>query len=728
MSIDKLAEFAKDGDKNLDNLDVSKGFLQSEKPERQWFNKLFNLLTNKVNEVVDNIDGLPPFEGGGLADTFVTVTSNLPDSVPRNLRDVLADSVSITDFGRFANGGDWTSAFHKAVATGREVVLPEGVYGLRCDNFDCQGKDLILKGTNAEIVLLAGTGLSAFNISGCDKVKTSGIKWRNDNDSFARRIFTADPTSSIGGFEMTGDKFVGRTAVMRIDGSKTQLPSIAPYGFRTLKFNGNDVSENTTTLIRIDNYPVPDGELLDNKIHNMSYSILYVSLVNGSANNDEISKINTVIADNNTVTCDDDFWAVDTLSPYYCVLLIEGKSVTWTNNNISGMKCNSVDTALYDAYLSCPSVTSTGNTYKNNANFAPNAPNNWLIKCKSDSSADRPTTKVIKGNTYTIERDWLKRIGNLECTHKLYNTGWHNSGEVSIEDNTFNIYGLDVDQAHNMEKASFKRNTINAKKLTGASPSYIFALSAYTDGVSTLDLVGNTVNIEDANSKTIGFLSDTSTSNTYWGDLSVLNNTYKVAGVAQSTSIMRSVRAITACINNNNFDTDMTYDYTGCTFKKLFSRGNNFVGAGVTKAFPFSFTAFLGRTSLNQSYYGAINRLRLKLPISSPVLPNKPNTNFLVKFEFFTSQGVSSIEFKYTLQQANGIFSIAFVDNADAAKTATIGTTEENGTTIKSELSGTGGLALLAKIVNSTTDPYINITGFPVSECAYTVSISGFEG
>lgn len=75
MSIDKLAEFAKDGDKNLDNLDVSKGFLQSEKPERQWFNQLFNNITNKVNEVVDNIVALP-FDNGALADTFVTVTAN----------------------------------------------------------------------------------------------------------------------------------------------------------------------------------------------------------------------------------------------------------------------------------------------------------------------------------------------------------------------------------------------------------------------------------------------------------------------------------------------------------------------------------------------------------------------------------------------------------------------------------------------------------------------------
>lgn len=94
MSIDKLEEFAKDGDKNLDNLDVSKGFLQSEKPERQWFNKLFNLLTNKVNEVVDSIDALP-FEGGVLADTFLTVENTINQRQVNRGFESVADMLNI---------------------------------------------------------------------------------------------------------------------------------------------------------------------------------------------------------------------------------------------------------------------------------------------------------------------------------------------------------------------------------------------------------------------------------------------------------------------------------------------------------------------------------------------------------------------------------------------------------------------------------------------------------
>lgn len=131
MSIEKLAEFAKDGDKNLDNLDVSKGFLQSEKPERQWFNKLFNLLTNKVNEVVDNIDGLPPFDGGVLADTFVTVTSGGVNKVARTQRDKNSDFISIKDFGAIGDGiADDSDAIEKACLSGEVIEWVEGVYNV----------------------------------------------------------------------------------------------------------------------------------------------------------------------------------------------------------------------------------------------------------------------------------------------------------------------------------------------------------------------------------------------------------------------------------------------------------------------------------------------------------------------------------------------------------------------------------------------------------------------
>ena len=56
MTIQKLDDFAENGDKNLTGIDVQQGFVQAEKPARQWFNYIFNSITNKVNEVVVDVN------------------------------------------------------------------------------------------------------------------------------------------------------------------------------------------------------------------------------------------------------------------------------------------------------------------------------------------------------------------------------------------------------------------------------------------------------------------------------------------------------------------------------------------------------------------------------------------------------------------------------------------------------------------------------------------------
>ena len=53
MAINKLPEFAKDGQKNTDDLVLTDGFPVLKKPARQWFNWLFNTLTAKINEIID---------------------------------------------------------------------------------------------------------------------------------------------------------------------------------------------------------------------------------------------------------------------------------------------------------------------------------------------------------------------------------------------------------------------------------------------------------------------------------------------------------------------------------------------------------------------------------------------------------------------------------------------------------------------------------------------------
>jgi len=55
MDIEKLDDFAENGDKNLTGIDIQQGFIQSEKPARQWFNFIFNSIIKKTNEIIDGL-------------------------------------------------------------------------------------------------------------------------------------------------------------------------------------------------------------------------------------------------------------------------------------------------------------------------------------------------------------------------------------------------------------------------------------------------------------------------------------------------------------------------------------------------------------------------------------------------------------------------------------------------------------------------------------------------
>lgn len=79
MSIKKLDEFAVNGDKSISGLTLTTGFPRQQKPYRQWMNYLFNWLSKKTNEVVDDVNDLnvkvaPLLEPIHVGELFVTTT------------------------------------------------------------------------------------------------------------------------------------------------------------------------------------------------------------------------------------------------------------------------------------------------------------------------------------------------------------------------------------------------------------------------------------------------------------------------------------------------------------------------------------------------------------------------------------------------------------------------------------------------------------------------------
>lgn len=135
MTIEKLEEFASNGDKHLTGLDVATGFPRADKPERPWFNKLFGDITGKINEVVDSIDGLPPFEDGVLPTTKASYLNTAIGAVNRVLHDKLEDSVSVADFGADPSKPDNYQAFFDCFnafpdRAALDITIPIGTYKL----------------------------------------------------------------------------------------------------------------------------------------------------------------------------------------------------------------------------------------------------------------------------------------------------------------------------------------------------------------------------------------------------------------------------------------------------------------------------------------------------------------------------------------------------------------------------------------------------------------------
>lgn len=111
MAINKLPEFAKDGQKNTDDLVLTDGFPVLKKPARQWFNYLFNMLSLKINELIE-LDQIARSE---IVDNLTTNDATKPVSAKQakvlqdNKLDKTENAVSATKLqtARKINGVDF---------------------------------------------------------------------------------------------------------------------------------------------------------------------------------------------------------------------------------------------------------------------------------------------------------------------------------------------------------------------------------------------------------------------------------------------------------------------------------------------------------------------------------------------------------------------------------------------------------------------------------------------
>ena len=129
MPIEKLDEFAKNGQKSTEGIILENGFPQEEKPARQWFNYIFNAISIKTNELIDssqtNADAISgintEIEDLNLArfDTGISVSPTYPEQVNITQSEKNSEYLSFEQFGAIGDGvTDDTSSIEKALNSG----------------------------------------------------------------------------------------------------------------------------------------------------------------------------------------------------------------------------------------------------------------------------------------------------------------------------------------------------------------------------------------------------------------------------------------------------------------------------------------------------------------------------------------------------------------------------------------------------------------------------------
>lgn len=131
----------------------------------------------KNTEFRNELDALP-FEGGVLADTFVTVTANGLETIARTQRSKNSDSTSLLDF--HIGGNDYTNAFTKAITHlnnkgGGTLNVPDGIYPVTVDKIVLRNNIEIVGSKNTVIKALPYS-VGGFSILHLEQVSNISLK------------------------------------------------------------------------------------------------------------------------------------------------------------------------------------------------------------------------------------------------------------------------------------------------------------------------------------------------------------------------------------------------------------------------------------------------------------------------------------------------------------------------------------------------------------------------
>ena len=208
-------------------------------------------------------------------------------------------------------------------------------------------------------------------------------------------------------------------------GSLTSKPSLASYGIQEVELSRNVCTNLYHHFFIFHNLPLGHCQCFANKVTNFNHYFLGAMVDNAHSFADEMKeKAGSFEIAYNVVKNTDDWWVPDVDDLYLCFAIIEANQVYYHNNNVEGLKCDhSLKTT--DAILYSNHIVSRNNVWKNNLCFDASYYGGELFSSKSGG------VKYYEDNIFTVEKDWLKRIGktaddyNIRLIEVVESAEWH---------------------------------------------------------------------------------------------------------------------------------------------------------------------------------------------------------------------------------------------------------------------------------------------------------------
>lgn len=676
--------------------------------------------------------------------TNTATTRKVFDSSGASQEEINRYVVFLELFG--ASGNDEardTAAFIEAVNSGATIRLQSGKNYILKTNRQVlgAGKSVrVIAEKDATITLRRGTHDEVFDATDADKIEFDGVNFLVDtggSTALILRLCYYGAESYVNKVSITNCSSKGNFSINRVSGSQTRNPYINPFGFKEVYVNNNNFQNTRGFVFSVMDFPVYYSEFRNNTVRNFSNIAFNISNTNSTINDWKIGRISTTFVHDNIAKNDDDYWNEDSSGNYHCFLLFEGMNCSYQRNHVEGLKSKKSGIELYDAYMNTRHLVHCGNTYKNNGIFTTGDTTfNQLIKSKTDSfnDPDDPfatvTTKVVTGNTYTIESDWLKRIGYSSVAHKIMDLGQTNGGYAVVKDNTFSLDVLDGSRAI-FENLTLAGNTIVCRDTL---TSYVLAYTAVNSN-SHLAMRDNHATILNP-TKSVSFLNgDKSTSYSGiipWKTLNMQNNSLTLVNTANQPTgnfMLRLVNAIEANISNMVVNADVRTDYSTCSFKRLNASNVSLVGKSMTSSLSlaYAYTMF-GESCSETDYKGLLaSDSAFKIHFDKLNPPSTPELFYNISLKLTTRDGVKQLDFSYKLIWDGINYSVVFKDSSDVEQTFVLGSTIGKNTILKSELTGGSATALSVRFINDATTPNFRLYGIPTTPCKYKIIVNVSE-